>query len=284
MNIFKNQPFVFFKKHIFAISTTAVLILVFFVYYSYVSSFYIPNKDVNPDESVFLSELGVFGDFFNGVSAPFLGLVGIALTLITIYAQSQNQLKQSEHQLQQSEIQLKQTYLQQEATFVSVFNNMVNEYRNSQRDIYLKKGKNEYKGRKVFEVLNYELKGVYTKELLDNPMRGDAVLSDNDLAKRAVDTIHIDRRDCYEQHLKLLYNILKYIDRKCYSEEEQKLYAGILRSFIPVEEEKFIFYEALKFEKFKKLLERHSMMHDIDATKDLIVSSHYSLYDQKAFA
>lgn len=105
----------FLKEHAFAISTTAVLILAFIVYYSYASSFYIPNKDVNPDESAFLSELGIFGNFFNGISAPFLGLIGIALTLITIYAQSQNQLKQSQNQLDQA-------VLQQESTFVSIFN------------------------------------------------------------------------------------------------------------------------------------------------------------------
>lgn len=267
----------FLKEHAFAISTTVVLMLVFFVYYSYVSSFYIPNKDVNPDETALLSELGVFGDFFNGISAPFLGLVGIAFTLITIYAQSQNQLKQSQNQLDQAK-------LQQESTFVSIFNNMVSEYRNSQRDIFMKKGRNQILGRKVFEVLNSELKGLYSKELLDNPQRGEASLSSNELVKRAVDSIHIDRRTCYEQHMKLIYNILKYIDKKCCNDDDKKLYAGIFRSFIPVEEEKFIFYEALKFEKFKKLLETFSMMHDLDVSKDLIVSEHSSLYDQKAFA
>lgn len=272
-----NHTFVFLKEHAFAISTTAVLILAFIVYYSYASSFYIPNKDVNPDESAFLSELGVFGDFFNGISAPFLGLIGIALTLITIYAQSQNQLKQSQNQLDQA-------VLQQESTFVSIFNNMVSEYRNSQRDIFMKKGRNQVFGKKVFEVLNSELKGVYSKELLDNPQRGEASLSSGELAKRAIDSIHVDRRTCYEQHMKLVYNILKYIDKKCCGEDDKKLYAGIFRSFIPIEEEKFIFYEALKFEKFKRLLEAYSMMHDLDVTKDLIVTEHSSLYDQKAFA
>jgi hypothetical protein len=276
MELLKKHIFEFFKKHTFAVSVTAVLIFVFFVYYSYVSSFYIPNKDVNSEGAAFLSELGVFGDFFNGVSAPFLGLIGIALTLITIYAQSQNQLEQSEKQLEQAK-------LQQESTFVSIFNNMVSEYRNSQRDIFMKKGRNQVLGRKVFEILNFELKGFYSKELLDNPRRGDARLSNNDLAKRAVDDLHEDRRTCYEQHMKLIYNILKYIDRKCYNEDDKKLYAGIFRSFIPLEEEKFIFYEALKFEKFKNLLEKYSMMHDLDTMNDLIVREHSSLYDQRAF-
>ena len=84
--------------------------------------------------------------------------------------------------------------------------------------------------------------------------------------------------------MKLVYNILKYIDKKCCGKDNKELYAGIFRSFIPIEEEKFIFYEALKFEKFKKLLEAYSMMHDLDVTKDLIVTEHSSLYDQKAFA
>lgn len=276
MKNFKEHALIFFREHAFAISTTVVLILVFIVYYSYVSSFYIPHKDVNPSETTFLSELGVFGDFFNGVSAPFLGLVGIAFTLITIYAQSQNQLKQSQNQLDQAK-------LQQESTFVSIFNNMVSEYRNSQRDIFMKKGRNQVLGRKVFQVLNSELQHFYTKEFIDNNGLNNASLNKNDLVKRAMDLVHIDRRICYEQHLKLLYNILKYIDKKC-GDKDKDLYAGILRSFIPVEEEKFIFYEALQFEKFKGLLEKYSMMHDIDVNEDLIDPSHASLYNRNAFA
>lgn len=265
----------FLKKHTFAILVTVVLFFVAFIYYSYVSSFYIPNKDGNSEGAALLSELGVFGDFFNGVSAPFLGLVGIALTLITIYAQSQNQLEQSEKQLEQAK-------LQQESTFVSVFNNLVGEYRTSQRDISVKKGRNVYVGKKVFEILNSELKHFYTKEYLDNNGLNDASLEKKDLVKRAMDLVHADRRLCYEQHFKLLYNILKYIDQKC-SEKDKVLYAGMLRSFIPVEEEKFIYYEALQedFKKFKSLLEKYSMMHDIK--NDLLDPEHVDLYNPSAF-
>lgn len=262
-----KQIGMFLKKHVFAISTIIVLIIVFRIYYGYVSSFYIPNKNVDLEGTAFLNEMGVFGDFFNGVSAPFLGFIGVTLTLITIYAQSQNQLEQAK--------------LQQESTFVSIFNNMVSEYRASQLGMKVEKKKKRnqsviIEGKETFKVLNDEFKSVYAglNKLLP---------TSQGLEKMAAEKLHIDRRLCYEQHLKLLYNILKYIDQKC-CEKDKNLYAGILRSFIPVEEEKFIYYEALQdeFEKFKKLLEKYSMMHDIKEN-DLIKPSHVNLYNPKAF-
>lgn len=256
------------KKWTFVI-LIAILALVCYIYCEYVQSFYVPSKSIDPLGFAVLDELGIFGNFFNGVSAPLFGFVGIVLTLFTIYAQSDNQLQQ--------------TKIQQESTFASIFNNLVSEYRTSQNVISIKKGRNVYVGKKVFEVLNSELQHFYTKEYIDNNGLNDASLNKNDLVKRAMDLVHVDRRLCYEQHLKLLYNILKYIDQKC-SEKDKGLYAGMLRSFIPVEEERFIYYEALQeeFKKFKLLLEKYSMMHDIK--DDLIAPEHASMYDQKAFA
>ena len=257
---------IFLKKHVFAISAIIVLIIVARIYYGYVSSFYIPNKNVDLGGAAFLSEMGVFGDFFNGVSAPFLGLIGVALTLITIYAQSQNQLEQAK--------------LQQESTFVSIFNNMVSEYRASQLGMKVEKKKRNQsiiiEGKESFKVLNDEFKSVYAR-------LNKILPTSQGLEKMAAENLHIDRRLCYEQHFKLLYNILKYIDQKC-CEKDKDLYAGILRSFIPIEEEKFIFYEALQdeFQKFKQLLEKYSMMHDIKES-DLIDPSHKKLYVQNAY-
>lgn len=244
------------------------LAIVCCIYCIYVQSYYVPSKSIDPLGFATLDELGIFGNYFNGISAPLFAFIGIVLTLFAIYAQSDNQLQQ--------------TKIQQESTFANIFNNLVSEYRVSQNFISINKGKKVYVGKRVFEVLNSELNHFYVKEYIDNNGLNDASLDKNDLVKRAMDLVHVDRRLCYEQHLKLLYNILKYIDQKC-AEKDKDLYAGMLRSFIPVEEERFIYYEALQeeFKKFKLLLEKYSMMHDIK--EDLIAPEHASMYDQKAF-
>ena len=250
------------KKYAFLI-LIIILAIICWRYYVFVSSFYIPNEKVDPAGFSVLNELGIFGNFFNGVSAPLFGF--IALTLFAIYAQSDNQLEQ--------------TKIQQESTFVSIFNNMISEYRTSQLQMKVKKGKKRIKvfeGKDVFPMLNKEIGSVYKTLKKQYP-------TSDGLEKMSAEKLHIDYRIYYEQHFKLLYNILKYIDKKCKNDEDKEIYAGILRSFIPIHEEIFMFYEALQFDKFKTLLEKYSMMHDIDTNKDLIDPNHAKLYDSRAF-
>lgn len=259
------------KNYSFSIVVSILLLVLALAYFVYVSRLY---SSSGVDAVANMNLYGVFGDFFNGVSAPFLGFVGICLTLVTIYAQSKNQLELSQHALIQSK-------LQQESTFVSVYNSMMDSYRQSQNELTLKKGNKTYNGRKVFEVLNSELKHFYGRDIQDNEKLGQLKVSKSEVVKKSMEVMHTDRLECYERHFKILYNTLKYIDMKCVSDDDKNLYSGMLRSFISLDEEKFLFYEALQFDKFKELLEKYSMMHDVK--NDLLDPEHVDLYNPSAF-
>ena len=255
----------FSKKTLF----TLFLLLVICGYYLGIKLFF--WNDVGLDATLNLQEnakeslqnLGVFGDFFNGVSAPLIGFVGIILAFFTIYAQSKNQL---------------------ESTFVSVFNTMLNNYNLSQKEITYekKKGALPICGKRVFEVLYIDIDSIYKKKEQTNKKSKNKPKTPEELAKESFEKLHEDRKYIYSQHFKILYNMLKYVDRKCSRKKDKFIYAGIIRSVMSKEEEKFLFYDALMFDNFKNLIEKYEMLRDLRDEK-LIREEHRSIYKDSAY-
>jgi hypothetical protein len=204
------------------------------------------------------SDWGTFGDFFNGVSGPLIGIIGVVLTYTII----NNQTRESN----QSE-------------FKFIFELLFNATEREIEKIHFKKGRKTFQGRKAIEMMNHEIKGLvkFSIEKGNIPKITEAV-------KHCFTATRKDANYSFSTYINNIHNTLKAIDSNC-NEEHKRTYATLLRMNMDTNQIIFLLYNGLgnsDYTEFKQLLQKFTILQAIqgDARVDSAIKD---LYETKAF-
>lgn len=200
------------KKKIIGISVFAALLMVVVLAF-YFSKFNVSLSSENGD-------WGTFGDFLGGTLNPIFSLMSLVALLYTIVlqtdemAQTREELKRTADAQKNAEIALNgQLEAQRKQLFESTFFSLLDQH-------------NKALERFVSQNLNRSDKssdlGFIRQEIFKGGHR-------NIEEQRGI--VHKHNNIC-GSYFRVLYRILKFISESCYDNDKQKLYSGIVRSFI----------------------------------------------------
>lgn len=237
------------------------------------------NTFFNRDEKG-LFNWGQYGDFMGGVLNPILSFVAIMGVLVTIVIQH-NELKETRKEFKRSADALdKQSTSLNIQNFEAAFFNLLdlhNEIVNGQVLTGDANGKQE-NGRECF---NY-----YYFKLIDNALNIKEVveLIPNDkLVDYSYKTFDKKSKKNLEQYFRNLYSTLRFVEKSDISNKEY--YYELFKAQLSGFELALIFYDGVfgSDQGSKNLIERSSLLENINTTMLISPSLDIGLYDKKAF-
>lgn len=219
---------VFIRRNPFLIVLVLIVILVIF----YLLNFRFGISKLN-------SDWGAFGDYFNGVSAPFIGIIGIVLTFTII----NNQTRESK----QSEFKF---------IFELIYTSLDREI----EKIVFKKGKKNYKGHRAILMINNHMNGI-----IDFNINNRQITDINEVVRFSFTTIQRDCNYTFATYMKNIHNCLKIIDQQC-NDEHKETYIHLVKAGLSKNQVAFFLYNGIgkpEFIDFKERLERFKILEGI---------------------
>lgn len=204
------------------------------------------------------SDWGDFGSYLEGITSPFIGIIGIVLT----YNILNNQNKES----RQSE-------------FKNMFQILFDSLEEKKDLISIKKGRKTYTNKQAIKFINNDL-----NKLITYLKKKDNSRKIEDIVYEAFWSVFDDIDGSSAIYMKNMHNCLKIIDNYCIN-THKITYAHLLRAQMDSDEMVFLLYNGVAssdFKNFKNRIEKYTMLQDIKHIKtiDLEVKK---LYDNKAF-
>lgn len=245
-------------------------------------------------------DFNLLGDFMSGTVTSVWSLAGLFFIYVAFLGQKQQLLNQqieimySQLELQHTRLELKgqkeemteqnRTLKQQrfENTFFQQLN-LFNGILNSMDIQNLSDGKVTRTGRDCFKSFYKSLAENAGMEINKSGVVTSAKEKTIDVLLNAYDKTYNKHRSDLSHYFRTLYHILKFID---FSEiDNKKQYVSIVRAQLSSYEQVLVFYNCLHDNgrvKFKPLLEKYSLLKNIDDTL-LLNISHKTEYDKNVF-
>jgi uncharacterized membrane protein len=247
-----------------------------------------------------IDEWGTIGDFVGGLLNPAFSFIALIFLFFTIRIQSE-ELKQSTKELAISGKALtEQSNTLKLQQFENTFFQLLNLLANTRDRVFFEKEICESiedpessgesidlpktiggKGHSAFQAMLNELSSHYF-------FRATKSTLDHGLICEAYEVMERDLTAIFGHYFRLVYNILKFIDKEDISNERKPTYINILRAQLSEHELSLIFYDAwyfsekLKRPKFKELIIKYAVLEDINK-HTLLVPEHINLYPPAAY-
>lgn len=239
-------------------------------------SFYVytfPNTLSNKQEV-----WGQFGDFIGGTLNPLFALTALFALLYTVHQQSielrasSEQLKNSANALQtQNQTLEKQNFEDTFFQLLRLFGEIIKDLNYVERDMMstIRGGNSsvtEYHDRRCLSRLYQVLKNSY-----NNNKPSDIVDFNSDDKRQFYNDLY---ESFYKEHghhighyFRMLYNVIKFVDRSEFNDEFKKVYTNLIRSQLSRDELALLFYNCLSEygnEKLLPLVMKHKLMKHLE--------------------
>lgn len=258
----------------------------------WLSYLYVGGQEPAVSKDDILNARGLFGDSWGGVNA-IISAVAFAGVIVTLFLQNRDlNLQRKEMARQREEFEKENDTLKYQR-FENLFYNMLNlqqeivaglkfDYEEegfipvtSGPDNLLtqerKRVIRSVSGREVFQYLFRDVKiGTGKKDNFGNPIyiygyRGYL----NECGLEAYDETRIP--SYFDHYFRHLYKIIQFVDNQGFPFEEAYKYVSLFRGTLSRYELVWIYYNALSFEKIKKLIEKYSLLKNM--REDLLTLS-----------
>lgn len=262
------------------------ILFIFVIALWYFSWQYIDNSVVSIDfELTDIEARGLFGDKFGAINALFSSLA-FAGIIFTIFLQKR-ELKLQREEMEETRgefIKQNDTLIRQkfENTFfqlVNLFNSIVNsiDLRNSKSIVTTS-------GRDCFVTFHKRLERYLEKLILEDGTPFSSIdQSTIEQAIKAYDTLYVSNRSDLSHYFRTFYHIIKFVENS--EIDNKKQYIAIARAQLSSHEQIILFYNCLHengIEKFKPLIETHSLFKNIDDSLILNIG-HLDEYSDGAY-
>lgn len=269
-----------------------ILLILFIILAWWGSWAWIDNNIISNDKELSnISAAGAFGDKFGAINSIFSGLAfgGIIFTIL---------LQKKELRLQREELRdTRKVFITQNETlekqkFENTFFQMLNLFHSIINSLEVNNGIKgvTHKGRDCFqyfvrELIKEESDLLYNIKKHNTKHNIDIIVHGIDLELDQIINIYDDVYQNYKSHLshyfRTLYHIVKLVNDSDVSNKKQ--YISLVRAQLSSYEQVLLFYNCLHpngIEKFKPLIEKYSLLHNIDSNELL----HYSHYESEFYA
>lgn len=224
-------------------------------------------------------------DHYAGANALFSGLAFAGLIIAILLQREELQLQRRELALTREEMegqkeQLEGQKLQMEIqNFENRFFQMLATWTELKRYF---EPRYEYHGKIGFEGLSGQLQS----HLISR--QDDPDVNDLEVIDSAMDTFYASVPETVKNYMRVLYNILKLVDKANIGFDNQKFYTNIIRAQLSQHELAVIFYNCLSRhgrKKHKPLLEKYSLLKhmSLECVDGLSATTHPNLYSPSAF-
>lgn len=258
----------------------------------WLSYLYVGGQKPVVSQDDILNARGLFGDSWGGVNA-IISAFAFAGVIVTLFLQNRDLNLQRKEMARQREEFEKENETLKYQRFENLFYNMLNlqqeivaglkfDYEEEELipvtsgpDNLLTQEKRRVKrsvsGREVFQYLFRDVKiGTDKKDNFGNPIyiygyRGYL----NEYGIEAYDETRIP--SYFDHYFRHLYKIIQFVDNQGFPFEEAYKYVSLLRGTLSRYELVWIYYNALSFEKIKKLIEKYSLLKNM--REDLLTYS-----------
>lgn len=209
-------------------------------------------------------DAGVFGDFFGGVTNPILTFLTIVGLLITIVMQ-QDATREARDQA--SRQMFDASFFQ----MLTLLNSMVNEF-----EVVDDEGKRLARGKDCFRHMHKTLKANYNHGFEVDEMHKTCA---------AYATVYGEFGYILPHYFRVVFNIIKSVERSKLSGEEKLYYVRLLRAQLSNHETGIIFYNSLTTDgqKFKLYIANFKLMNNFPQ-KLYLRDDHFELLKEKPFA
>jgi hypothetical protein len=227
-----------------------------------------------------------FGSFIAGTVGVIWSFVGVILFYLTLRLQRKDLLfqmeeliltrKEMEGQKKQMEIQNSTLKIQ---NFETTFFQLLNTYNEITSSININIDNQNYKGRKCFFNLYAALKEDIIKTDTANGINIEN--TSKDITIEGSKVFFANYQSELGHYFRFLYQLIKFIDTS--DIEVKSTYISLLRAQLSSYELTLLFYNCLsEKEKFKLLIEKHSLLKNLDKSK-IFNQEHLNLYKAEAY-